>query len=249
LDPVLSYTQHITTLTRTCRFFLSNIRRIRPFLTNYSTQLLVQSLVLSRLDYCNSLLVGLPATTTRTTPLLHSLHWLPIPARIQFKTLTLTYRCLNHTAPSYLQTLVSPHIPSRPLWSSGARRLTLPLKATLCVCRPRDMGMFDGHGYKNQLDEVLLKAGDHAISYLMGEKILRYLQGKTSWPLLGGGGRSVEEGNSLEELGEMSKRAEDPPISIDLTFHLLRNMIEMARIQSQKEQAEINRKYLDEVGK
>ncbi|XP_066560820.1 urotensin 1 [Amia ocellicauda] len=147
------------------------------------------------------------------------------------------------------------------------------------VCRPRDMGMFDGHGYKNQLDEVLLKAGDHAISYLMGEKILRYLQGKTrfqkslaqlppehlqmltplsaqdlahlgrSWPLLGGGGRSVEEGNSLEEPGEMSKRAEDPPISIDLTFHLLRNMIEMARIQSQKEQAEINRKYLDEVGK
>ncbi|MBN3304701.1 SYVN1 ligase, partial [Amia calva] len=65
LDPALSYTQHITTLTRTCRFFLSNIRRIRPFLTNYSTQLLVQSLVLSRLDYCNSLLAGLPATTTR----------------------------------------------------------------------------------------------------------------------------------------------------------------------------------------
>ncbi|MBN3307907.1 ZBED1 protein, partial [Amia calva] len=60
----LSYTQHITTLTRTCRFFLSNIRRIRPFLTDYLTQLLVQSLVLSCLDYCNSLLAGLPASTT-----------------------------------------------------------------------------------------------------------------------------------------------------------------------------------------
>ncbi|MBN3302167.1 SCND3 protein, partial [Amia calva] len=33
----------------TCRFFLSNIHRIRPFLTDYSTQLLIQSLVLSRL--------------------------------------------------------------------------------------------------------------------------------------------------------------------------------------------------------
>ncbi|MBN3304913.1 GSHB synthetase, partial [Amia calva] len=64
LDPALTYTQHITTLTRTCRFFLSNIHRIRPFLADYATQLLDQSLVLSRLDYCNALLVGLPATTT-----------------------------------------------------------------------------------------------------------------------------------------------------------------------------------------
>ncbi|MGH0175809.1 UNVERIFIED_CONTAM: hypothetical protein FKN15_070281 [Acipenser sinensis] len=64
LDPCLSYSQHISTLARTCRFFLSNIRRIRPFLTNYATQLLVQALVLSRLDYCNSLLAGLPASAT-----------------------------------------------------------------------------------------------------------------------------------------------------------------------------------------
>ncbi|MBN3306723.1 SCND3 protein, partial [Amia calva] len=147
LDPALSYTQHITTLTCTCRFFLSNICRIHPFLTDYSTQLLVQSLVLSHLDYCNSLLAGLPASTTHplqliqnsaarlvsslprfahATPLLRSLHWLPIVAHIQFKTLTLKYRCLNHTVPSYLQSLVSPYIPSRPLCSSSARRLTLP---------------------------------------------------------------------------------------------------------------------------
>ncbi|MGH0167352.1 UNVERIFIED_CONTAM: hypothetical protein FKN15_052392 [Acipenser sinensis] len=62
LDPFLSYSQHISTLARTCRFFLSNIRRIQPFLTNYSTQLLVQAMVLCHLDYCNSLLAGLPAS-------------------------------------------------------------------------------------------------------------------------------------------------------------------------------------------
>ncbi|XP_058883808.1 uncharacterized protein LOC117415531 [Acipenser ruthenus] len=139
--------KHISTLARTCRFFLSNIRRIRPFLTNYATQLLVQALVLSRLDYCNSLLAGLPASATRplqliqnsaarlvfslprfahATPLLRSLHWLPITARIQFKTLVLAYRCLDQTAPSYLQTLISPYTPTRPLRSACTRRLALP---------------------------------------------------------------------------------------------------------------------------
>ncbi|XP_058870576.1 uncharacterized protein LOC131721200 [Acipenser ruthenus] len=147
LDPCLSYSQHISTLARTCRFFLSNIRRIRPFLTNYATQLLVQALVLSRLDYCNSLLAGLPASATRplqliqnsaarlvfslprfahATPLLSSLHWLPITARIQFKTLVLAYRCLDQTAPSYLQTLITPYTPTRPLRSACTRRLALP---------------------------------------------------------------------------------------------------------------------------
>ncbi|MBN3299669.1 CCDC3 protein, partial [Amia calva] len=63
---------------------------------------------------------------THATPLLPPLHRLPIAARIQFKTLTLTYCRLDHTAPSYLHTLISPYIPSRPVRSSGFRRLTLP---------------------------------------------------------------------------------------------------------------------------
>ncbi|XP_010880932.1 urotensin 1 [Esox lucius] len=143
------------------------------------------------------------------------------------------------------------------------------------VCRPRDMAMFDGHGYKSQLDKVLMKAGDNAVSYLIGENILRYLQRnprlQTDLPpqfpfeVTPKGSRShghlahsllpledqlaTEEGDSLEDLVQLTKRNDDPPISIDLTFHLLRNMIEMARVESQKEQAELNRKYLDEVGK
>ncbi len=37
------------------RFALLNIKKIRPFHWEYASQLLVQALVLSRLDYCNAL--------------------------------------------------------------------------------------------------------------------------------------------------------------------------------------------------
>ncbi|XP_051511349.1 UI-like [Myxocyprinus asiaticus] len=131
----------------------------------------------------------------------------------------------------------------------------------LSICRPRDLSILDGHGYStNLLDDVLLnQAGDHHMSYdLVGENILQYLQ-RNLGPQKAGvlpfphfpavNGRSPDQDNNLEELAEFAKRNADPPISIDLTFHLLRNMIEMARNENQREQARLNRKYLDEVGK
>ncbi|KAJ8398045.1 hypothetical protein AAFF_G00431220 [Aldrovandia affinis] len=61
LDNQLCFSSHIAAITRTCRFSLHKIRRIRPVLTQEATQLLVQALAISRLDYCNSLLAGLLA--------------------------------------------------------------------------------------------------------------------------------------------------------------------------------------------
>jgi len=57
IDDQLNFTDHIA---RT-----ANIRRIRPFLSEHATQLLVQALVLFRLDYCNALLAGLPACSVK----------------------------------------------------------------------------------------------------------------------------------------------------------------------------------------
>ncbi len=51
IDDQLSFTDHIATTARSCRFALYNIRKIRPFLSEQAAQLLVQALVLSRLDY------------------------------------------------------------------------------------------------------------------------------------------------------------------------------------------------------
>ena len=52
------------------------------------------------------------------TSILRDLHWLPIPARLEFKILLLTYKCLHNQGPSYLRELLKFRNPSRTLCSS-----------------------------------------------------------------------------------------------------------------------------------
>ncbi|XP_053541743.1 uncharacterized protein LOC128634923 [Ictalurus punctatus] len=147
LEDSFTFTDHISTTARSCRFILYKIKKIRPYLTEQATQILVQALVISKLDYCNSLLSGLPASSiepvqmiqnaaarlvfnqpkrTHVTPLFISLHWLPVDAQIKFKALMLTYKTLSGTAPSYLNSLLKAYVPSRNLRSINDRRLVVP---------------------------------------------------------------------------------------------------------------------------
>src|SRR4029434_6472653 len=57
--------------------------------------------------------------------LLIELHWLPVAARIKFKSLMLAYRVLTGSAPTYLNALVRANVP-RTLRSSSERCLALP---------------------------------------------------------------------------------------------------------------------------
>ncbi len=135
---VVNFTDHITKTARSCRFALYNIKKIRPFLSKHATQLHVQALVLSRLDYCNALLASLPASSikplqliqnaaarlifnepkrTHVTLLFINLHWLLISARIKFKALMFAYRTTSGSAPLYLNSLLQTYIPSRSLRS------------------------------------------------------------------------------------------------------------------------------------
>ncbi|XP_073504932.1 3 beta-hydroxysteroid dehydrogenase type 7 isoform X2 [Phyllobates terribilis] len=63
LDSELSFTPHIQALSTSCRLQLKNISRIRTFLSHESAKTLVHALIISRLDYCNLLLCGLPSNT------------------------------------------------------------------------------------------------------------------------------------------------------------------------------------------
>ncbi len=57
---------------------------------------------------------------------LYFLHWLPVTARIKFKTLMLAYRTATGSAPSYFHSLMAIYIPSRSLRSASERRLMVP---------------------------------------------------------------------------------------------------------------------------
>ena len=134
--------EHIRKVCRAATFGIYRIGEIRIYLNQSSTERLVNALVTSHLDYCNSLLINLPAShlaplqhtqntaarlITRTrkhdhiTPVIHTLHWLLIPQRIQFKILLLTYNIIHHNAPSYLIKLISPKQATRMNLRSSTR--------------------------------------------------------------------------------------------------------------------------------
>ncbi len=113
----------------------------------HSTQHNFQALVISRLDYCNALLAGLTSCTIKplqmiqnaaarlvfnepkrahVTPLFVSLHWLPVAARIKFKTLMRAYRTTTGSAPSYFHSLMTIYFSSRSLRSVSECCLVVP---------------------------------------------------------------------------------------------------------------------------
>jgi len=140
-DENLHLKDYVMNLCKTVQFQIHIISQIRHLLDECTTATLVHALVTSRIDYCNSLLFGLPKSTMNKiqklqnraariirrsklrehiTPILISLHWLPIEARVEFKVACLAYKCVHGTAPEYLRSLVAVRVPPRTLRSSGA---------------------------------------------------------------------------------------------------------------------------------
>ena len=119
LDPDLNFESHINNITSCAFYHLRNISKVCPLLTQADTEKLVHACITSRLDYCNALFTGLSKKNlnrlqiiqnstarvlTKTkkrahiTPILKSLHWLPVSFRIDFKILLLVFKALNGLA-------------------------------------------------------------------------------------------------------------------------------------------------------
>ena len=133
IDETLSMDVHIKHLCGILFCQLRRLGKIRPFLSTDAANKLAVSFVLTRYDYCNSLLAGLPDNKLNklqriqnhaarivlrkprhvsTTSLLRTLHWLPVKARIQYKIACLCFQCLSHNTMSpYLSDLLHPYKP------------------------------------------------------------------------------------------------------------------------------------------
>ena len=127
LDEQLTLKQQINAKCRAAMINLQRIKLIRHLLTDSACRTIVQGLVISHIDYANAMLTGLPDVDIKKlqriqdisaklicqkgkydspTECRFKLHWLPVHRRIDFKVLTLVYKCLFLDAPEYLKSLL-----------------------------------------------------------------------------------------------------------------------------------------------
>ena len=140
----MSLNTHVMSVCRSAYCAIRQISSIRRFLTTDATKILVCAFVLSRLDYCNSLLSNAPKyiinklqrvqncaarlivkarKRDHITPIFKSLHWLPIEARIEYKLCVLCHNYFSGLSPAYLSSLLNQYMPSRNLRSSSDSRI------------------------------------------------------------------------------------------------------------------------------
>ena len=127
LNSSLQFKTHITNKCKAAMVNQIGIKNIRKYINNNTCHILVRSLALSHLDYCNSMLAGLPKKSLNemqciqnigakmilnkksrdsTTECLKEVYWWQIQQRIGFKMLIIVFKSLNKQTPKYLQELI-----------------------------------------------------------------------------------------------------------------------------------------------
>ena len=165
LDSTMSLQEQISNTCKRSWYHLYNIRKIRKYLTTEATKTLVHAFITSRLDTLNSLLYGLPkyqikrlqiiqncAARTVTqcnrydhiTPVLKSLHWLPVQQRIEYSIILRVFKIKIGQQPDYISELLTPT--TSQYNSRSSTKLLYNIPRTRCktmgdrafsVCAPR----------------------------------------------------------------------------------------------------------------
>uniref|UniRef100_A0A3Q3K5R8 Reverse transcriptase domain-containing protein n=1 Tax=Monopterus albus TaxID=43700 RepID=A0A3Q3K5R8_MONAL len=146
-DTNFNFDCQIKSVVKTSFYQLRLLAKVKPFLSRTDLEKAIHAFGMSRLDYCNALYAGLSQsslsmlqlvqnaaaqllTDTRRyahiTPILASLHWLPMKWRVQFKIVLYVFKALYGLAPAYLSDLLSRYLPRRSLRSSAHLALVVP---------------------------------------------------------------------------------------------------------------------------
>ena len=139
------FSKQISSTVKNSFFHLRLLAKIKPYLPIKQFETVIHAFITSRLDYCNALYYGIDLSSLKRlqlvqnsaarlltgtkkrnhiTPVLASLHWLPVKYRIDFKILLFAFKSINGLAPSYLTDLVKRYDPPRALRSADQSLLT-----------------------------------------------------------------------------------------------------------------------------
>ncbi len=139
-DSGLKFDKQINSVVKSCFYHLRRLAKVKPFLSLKNFEIVIHAFITSRLDYCNALYYGANQSSIgrlqmvqnaaarlltgshkfdRISPILTSLHWLPVEQRIEFKIVVFVFKALRGLAPTYLSDLLRCHNPSRALRSGN----------------------------------------------------------------------------------------------------------------------------------
>ncbi|KAL3048655.1 hypothetical protein OYC64_007248 [Pagothenia borchgrevinki] len=136
MDAHLTFEAHIKQLCKNSFYHLRNIDKLRPTLTLSDAEKLVHALLIGIPNKRIQKLQNIQNSAARIlmrvrkydhiTPILKSLHWLPVELRLEFKVSVLTHQCVHGTAPPYLKALLTPNTTLRTTRSSNSKLLRPP---------------------------------------------------------------------------------------------------------------------------
>ena len=139
LDNALTMEKHISSVVSQSFFTLRQLKSVRRCLSMEGAKTVINSFVVSRLDYCNGILVNLPqyqfqriqsvfnaaaryiyqmSRYAHISSTLQSLHWLRSRERVEFKLCLMVFKALNGLAPEYISELCIKQ-------TTGRERITL----------------------------------------------------------------------------------------------------------------------------
>lgn len=133
MDSDFKLDQLISSVVKSNFFQFRQLAKVKPFLAQQHFETVIHAFITSPLDYCNALYFGVSQSSLahlqlvqntdaclltgvrkreHITPILASLHWLPVHFRVHFKILLLVFKSLNGLAPPYLSELLHPYAPA-----------------------------------------------------------------------------------------------------------------------------------------